>query len=72
MALRDWRAAASTRRTLNGVVARGIPGTGMRSFATVLSRPDLVAVVAYVATLNGVANPKIGVGDDEAAGGLGS
>jgi mono/diheme cytochrome c family protein len=46
---------------INGVVARGIPGTGMRSFATVLSRPDLVAVVAYVATLNGIADPNISV-----------
>ena len=52
---------------INGVVARGIPGTGMRSFATVLSRPDLIAVVAYVATLNGVANPNLG-SDGEAAG----
>ncbi len=46
---------------INGVVSRGIPGTGMRSFATVLSRPDLVAVVAYVATLNGVADPNVSV-----------
>ena len=46
---------------INGVVARGIPGTGMRSFATVLSRPDLVAVVAYVATLNGIADPNVSV-----------
>ncbi len=42
------------------VVARGISGTGMPSFATTLPRPDLTAVVAYVATLNGVANPDIG------------
>ena len=42
------------------VVARGVPGTGMTSFATRLSRPEFVAVVAYVATLNGVANPNIG------------
>ena len=44
---------------ISGVVSRGIPGTGMRSFATVLSRPDLVAVVAYVATLNGVSDPNV-------------
>jgi mono/diheme cytochrome c family protein len=44
---------------INGVVTRGIPGTGMRSFATVLSRPDLVAVVAYVATLNSIADPNV-------------
>jgi mono/diheme cytochrome c family protein len=48
------------------VVTRGIPGTGMASFATTLSRADLIAVVAYVATLNGVADPKTG-SDDEAA-----
>jgi len=48
------------------VVVSGVAGTGMRSFATVLSRPDLRAVVAYVATLNGVANPTVGSGDEEA------
>src|SRR5580693_4490673 len=42
---------------INNVVTRGIPGTGMASFAAVLSRPDLAAVVAYVATLNGVEHP---------------
>jgi len=42
---------------INNVVTRGISGTGMPSFATTLPRPDLSAVVAYVATLNGVANP---------------
>ena len=45
---------------INGVVMRGVPGTGMASFATVLSRPDLLAVVAYVASLNGIANPDSG------------
>jgi mono/diheme cytochrome c family protein len=48
------------------VVMRGIPGTGMASFATTLSRPDLIAVVAYVATLNGIADPRIGSDDDAA------
>jgi len=51
---------------INNVVMRGIPGTGMPSFAAVLPRPDLIAVVAYVATLNGVANPKAGLDDDDA------
>ena len=37
-----------------GVVVRGVPGTGMASFATKLSREDLTAVIAYVAMLNGV------------------
>jgi mono/diheme cytochrome c family protein len=42
---------------IDSVVTRGVADTGMPSFATRLSRPDLVAVVAYVATLNGIANP---------------
>jgi mono/diheme cytochrome c family protein len=45
---------------ISNVVTRGVPDTGMPSFATKLSRPDLVAVVAYVATLNGITNPNIG------------
>lgn len=45
---------------VNGVVMRGVPGTPMPSFATVLSKADMAAVVAYVATLNGVANPDVG------------
>jgi mono/diheme cytochrome c family protein len=49
------------------VVTRGVPDTGMTSFATRLSRPELVAVVAYVATLNGIANPNIGAGGAAAA-----
>jgi mono/diheme cytochrome c family protein len=44
---------------INNVVTRGIPGTGMASFAATLSRADLIAVVAYVATLNGIANPDV-------------
>jgi len=50
---------------INNVVTRGISGSGMPSFATALSRPDLTAVVAYVATLNGIANPD--AGSDSAA-----
>jgi mono/diheme cytochrome c family protein len=38
-------------------VTRGIPNTGMQSFANSLSRTDLTAVVAYVAKLNGIASP---------------
>jgi len=40
-------------------VARGVPTTAMPAFATTLSRADLTAVVAYVASLNGVANPTV-------------
>jgi mono/diheme cytochrome c family protein len=42
-----------TQAYINGVVTRGIEGTGMPSFATTLSKSDLTAVVAYVAALNG-------------------
>ncbi len=45
------------------VVRNGVPDTGMASFTTRLSRPDLVAVIAYVATLNGVANPDVRMDD---------
>jgi mono/diheme cytochrome c family protein len=54
-----------TQAYINGVIARGIPGTGMSSFAAVLSRSDLAAVVAYVATLNGITNLSVS-SDDEA------
>jgi mono/diheme cytochrome c family protein len=47
---------------INNVVTRGVPDTGMPSFATRLSRPDLVAVIAYVAALNGITNPNVGPG----------
>ena len=47
---------------INNVVTRGVPDTGMVSFTTSLSRPDLVAVVAYVATLNGIPNPNVVAG----------
>lgn len=38
-------------------VRMGIPGTGMPAFGTVLDRADLLAVVAYVDSLNGVTPP---------------
>ena len=41
-------------------VARGISGTAMPPFATTLPRADFAAVVAYVATLNGVTNSSLG------------
>ena len=44
---------------INTATMRGIPATAMPAFAGVLSRPDLAAVVAYVATLNGIANPSL-------------
>jgi mono/diheme cytochrome c family protein len=42
---------------ISNTVTRGIPNTGMQAFANALSRPELNAVVAYVAKLNGIANP---------------
>jgi mono/diheme cytochrome c family protein len=45
---------------IDTVVLRGVPGTGMPSFAAVLSKTDLGAVVAYVASLNGVSIPDSG------------
>ena len=44
---------------IDKVVRNGVPDTGMASFSTRLSPPDLVAVIAYVATLNGIANPDV-------------
>jgi len=41
---------------INNTVMRGVPGTAMPAFGTTLSRADLNAVVAYVASLNGVTN----------------
>ena len=47
---------------INTTVTRGVPGTAMPAFGTVLPRPDFVAVVAYVATLNGIAAPNVNAG----------
>jgi mono/diheme cytochrome c family protein len=40
---------------INSTVQRGLSSTAMPAFGAVLSRADLTAVVAYVASLNGVA-----------------
>src|SRR5437867_2975345 len=47
---------------INDTVTRGIPNTAMPPFANTLSRSELTAVVAYVARLNGIANPSINPG----------
>jgi mono/diheme cytochrome c family protein len=39
---------------INATIARGVPGTAMPAFGSTLSRSDLTAVAAYVATLNGI------------------
>ncbi len=52
---------------IQSTVMRGIPGSGMPSFAARLPKADLAAVIAYVATLNGVVNPEIGVDAEPAS-----
>ena len=47
---------------ITNTVMRGLPGTAMPAFGTTLSRPDLSAVVAYVASLNGIANASVNLG----------
>jgi mono/diheme cytochrome c family protein len=54
---------------INSVTARGVSGTSMPGFAGTLGRPDLTAVVAYVATLNGIANPNLTFGRGGGFGG---
>jgi mono/diheme cytochrome c family protein len=46
---------------ISKVVTQGVPDTGMASFSTRLSPQDLVAVIAYVATLNGIMNPDVSI-----------
>ena len=53
---------------IGNTVARGIPNTAMPPFANTLSPVELIAVVAYVARLNGAAGPVIQTGG--AGGGL--
>jgi mono/diheme cytochrome c family protein len=47
---------------ITNTIMRGLPGTAMPAFGTTLSRADLGAVIAYVASLNGIANPSINLG----------
>ena len=54
---------------ISNTVMRGLPGTAMPAFGTTLSRADLVAVVGYVANLNGIANPTISLGPGPGAAG---
>ena len=44
---------------INKTVTGGIPNTAMQSFANTISQAELTAVVAYVSSLNGIANPTI-------------
>ena len=47
---------------IRNTVTNGVANTAMPAFGNTLSRGDLTAVVAYVASLNGVANPAIAGG----------
>jgi mono/diheme cytochrome c family protein len=47
---------------ITNTVMRGLPGTAMPAFGTTLSRSDLSAVVAYVSSLNGIANASVNLG----------
>jgi mono/diheme cytochrome c family protein len=50
------------------VTRSGVKGTAMQAFGTMMPRGDLMAVVAYVSTLNGIANPSLGRGGIAAGG----
>jgi mono/diheme cytochrome c family protein len=45
---------------ISATTTRGLPGTSMPAFGAVLARNDVIAVVAYVASLNGITNPNMG------------
>jgi mono/diheme cytochrome c family protein len=47
---------------ITNTIMRGLPGTAMPAFGTTLPRADLAAVIAYVAGLNGIANPVVNLG----------
>lgn len=44
------------------VTRTGVKGTAMQAFGASMPRRDLMAVVAYVSTLNGIATPNLGRG----------
>jgi mono/diheme cytochrome c family protein len=54
---------------ITNTIMRGLPGTAMPAFGTSLSRADLAAVVGYVASLNGIANPTVTLGPGPGAAG---
>jgi mono/diheme cytochrome c family protein len=54
---------------ITNTIMRGLPGTAMPAFGTTLSRADLGAVIAYVASLNGIANTTINLGPGPGAAG---
>ena len=48
---------------LTNTITRGVPGTSMPAFGTTLSRPEIIAVSAYLGVLNGIVNPKVSGAD---------
>lgn len=56
-----------TQAFINSTVRNGVPGTGMAAFAGNLNPADLNAIIAYVASLNGVTNPVVGTAPASAA-----
>ena len=48
-----------TQGYIANTVVRGVPNTAMPAFGMSLPQADLAAVIAYVATLNGIANPNL-------------
>jgi mono/diheme cytochrome c family protein len=47
---------------ITNTVTRGLPSTAMPAFGTTLSRADLSSVIAYVASLNGIASASVNLG----------
>jgi mono/diheme cytochrome c family protein len=47
---------------IGNTVSHGVPGTAMSAFDKILSPAESTAVVAYVASLNGIVNPDLNVG----------
>lgn len=54
---------------ITNTIMRGLPGTAMPAFGGTLSRADLAAVIGYVASLNGIANPVVNLGPGPGAPG---
>lgn len=52
---------------LTNRITRGVPGTSMPGFGTTLARQEIAAVAAYLATLNGIANPNVTAAGPEGA-----
>jgi mono/diheme cytochrome c family protein len=55
---------------ITATVTRGVSGTAMRAFGTSLDRRDLTAVIAYVASLNGIGGGGANASGDRPAAAL--